>query len=66
MKDCADQDGLQVTDLGVCYYSYFPHIVPKMPVQVDVLPDLVCYGCKCLHNADVSTCSISRSPMLDC
>ena len=38
-----------MTDLGVCYNSDFPYIVPQMPVQVDVLPDLVCYGCKCLQ-----------------
>ena len=49
MKRCADQDGLQETDLGVCYNSDFPHIVPQMPVQVDVLPDLVCYGRKRLQ-----------------
>ena len=37
------------TDLRVCHDSNFPHIVSQMPVQVDILPDLVCYGCKCLR-----------------
>ena len=66
MKNCADFDGLQVTDLGVCYNSHFPHIVPQMPVQVDVLPDLVCYGCKSLqHFRLVKICSSDRSLMLN-